>query len=153
MRASRLTTVVVLIAVGAVTASQALAAKAKHQKVVTVGIVLSRSGNSAVSLYKVHSSLYGNGAAIQKAKLQNSTFPIHGTDTVTTYYTSGAATTADKFTIGTLDANGVGKITGTGKCTGGTGSHHHQHCSYKLSGTYNSKTSISHVTAIGTVTG
>ena len=153
MRASRMTTVVVLIALGAVAASQALAASVKHQKVVTVGIVLSRSGNSAVSLYKVHSSLYGNGAAVQKSKLQNSTFPIHGTDTVTTYYSSGASTTADKFSIGTLDANGVGKITGTGKCTGGTGIHRHQHCSYKISGTYNSKTSVAHVTALGTVTG
>ena len=153
MRASRMTTLVVLIALGAVAASQALAASVKHQKVVSVGIVLSRSGNSAVGLYKVHSSLYGNGAAVQKAKLKNSTFPLHGTDTITTYYADGAASAADKFTIGALDAAGIAKITGTGKCTGGTGIHKHQHCSYKLSGTYNNKTSVSHVTAIGTVSG
>ncbi|MEA2211504.1 MAG: hypothetical protein QOF83_1452 [Solirubrobacteraceae bacterium] len=146
--------VTALIAAGALTASQALAGKTKrHQKVVTVGIVLTRSGNSAVSLYKVHSSLYGQGAAIQHAKLKNSNFPIHGTDTVTTYYADGAAATKDTFTVGTLNASGIGAITGSGRCTGGTGIHKHQRCTYKLTGTYNAKTTISHVTATGTVTG
>jgi hypothetical protein len=156
MRSTRVAVLVTaLIALGALTAGQALAGAAAkiHQKVVTVGIVLTRTGNSVVSLYRVKSSLYGQGAAIQHAQLKSATFPIHGTDTVTTYYADGAAATKDTFTLGTLNASGIGAITGSGKCAGGTGIHKHQQCSYKLSGTYNSKTMISHVTATGTVSG
>lgn len=154
MRPTRIATLVVVLVMGGLTADQALAGQAsKHQKVVSVGVVLSRSGTAAVSLYNVHSSLYGNGAAVQNAKLLNSTFPIHGTDSTTTYYASGAAKTKDKFTLGVLNASGIGKITGTGKCAGGTGIHKHQRCTYKLTGTYNSKTMVSHVTAKGTISG
>jgi hypothetical protein len=155
MRSTRVAVLaIVLIGGGALTAGQALAGKAKiHQKVVSTGIVLTRSGNSAVSLYRVKSSLYGQGAAIQHARLKNAAFPIHGTDTVTTYYADGVAVAKDTFTLGAPNASGIAAITGSGRCAGGTGIHMHQQCSYKLSGTYNAKTMVSHVTATGTVSG
>ncbi len=154
MRTTRIITLATMLALGALTAGPALAGKAsQQQKVVSQGVVLARNGNSITSLYKVHSSLYGNGAAVQHAKLLNSSFPIRGTDTVTAYYADGAARTGDRFTLGSPNPSGIAIITGTGKCTGGTGIHRHQRCAYKLTGTYNTKTMVSQVTATGTIKG
>jgi hypothetical protein len=150
MRTRRVWALVGAAVVTGVTAVQGVAAATKHEKVVSVGAVISRNGNSFEAAYKLTSSLYGHGAAVQVGKLTGSAFPLHGSDTTTAYYAGGVAVTKDKFTVGVIDAAGIGKVTGTGHCAGGTGIHKHQRCQYKLTGTYNSKTMISHVTAIGT---
>jgi hypothetical protein len=154
MRVRRFAPIAVALIIGGVLAGQALAGRprTRHQTVVSIGAVLSRNGSTAVSAYKITSSLYGHGAGVQVAKITGTTFPLTGTDTVTAYYTDGAAVTKDKFTLDALNANGVGIVSGTGKCAGGTGIHKHEICSYKLSGTFNSKTMVSQVTAKGTDT-
>jgi hypothetical protein len=153
MRTIRFWALIGVLGVTGVTAVQAVAAATKQQKVVSVGAVISRNGNSFQAAYKLTSSLYGPGAAVQVGKLTSSTFPLHGTDTTTAYYANGAAVTKDSFTVGMLDSSGIGAVTGTGRCAGGTGIHKHQSCHYKLTGTYDSKTMITHGTATGTISG
>jgi hypothetical protein len=154
MRFMRVGVVAVVLALIGLTATSALAGKrVRHQKVVSVGVVLSQHGAISVALFKVHSSLDGNGAAIQSAKVTGSAFPLKGTDRVTAYYADGVARTKDKFVLGVPNAAGVAKVTGSGKCAGGTRVHKHQRCSYKLHGTYNTKTLSVHVTSVGSISG
>jgi hypothetical protein len=56
------------------------------------------------------------------------------------------------FTPGAPDANGMIPYTGSGKCTGGTGVHKHEKCSYTYTGTLNPKTSVFSYKGTGTTT-
>jgi hypothetical protein len=107
--------------------------------VLTVGGALT-AGQALAGKTKLHQKVVTEGIVLSR-------------DTATTYYGDCAAVTKDTFTIRTLNSSGVGAITGSGKCAGGTGIHKHQVCTYKLSGTYNSKTMVSHTITTGTVTG
>ncbi|HEY2769493.1 MAG TPA: hypothetical protein VGI87_02950 [Solirubrobacteraceae bacterium] len=114
------------------------------------GAQLSSSGNKAVDVYEVKSSVDGHGAGVQKTTVAGSAFPLTGTDKVTVYYANGVDNAADKFTLATPDANGNSAITGSGKCLGGTGVHRHEKCSYTFTGSYNINTLLVNVTAHGT---
>jgi hypothetical protein len=153
MRLTRAAILVVVLSCCATAAARVLTKKTtRRERTLSTGLVLSRHGNNIVGVYETHSSLFGNGASVQKAKLRNSTFPLHGVATTTSYYGDGAAVTKSKFTIGTPNKAGIGAITGSGKCTGGTGIHKHERCKFKLKGTYNSKTMLSRVVAVGKAT-
>ena len=43
-------------------------------------------------------------------------------------------------------------LTGSGTCTGGTGVHKHEKCSYTLTGTTNPQTNVSSTKEVGTTT-
>jgi hypothetical protein len=118
-----------------------------------LGAQIIANGTSGESVYKVNSSLDGTGAAIQDVTVAGTTFPLTGTDTITTYFADGVAKTKDTFKLGALDANGISAITGSGKCVGGgTGVHKREQCSYTFTGTYNTKTTVAKVRATGTDT-
>jgi hypothetical protein len=100
------------------------------------------------AVFKVRDSVFGVGAGIQTVKLNGS----RGTDTTTTYYGNASATSKDSFRIGVPDANGVAKITGSGRDVSGTGRARGLKSTYAFTGTFNTKTLVYHVTLKGIYT-
>lgn len=134
-------------ALAAAAAIPALAASgAKHKTVHFTETLVGAGINKTQSVYKVHDSVQGNGAAVQTVTSSNSK---GGTSTVVSYYRHGSTTGTADFKFGTPQ-NGVLPLTGSGRTTGGTGSDKGVHSTYTFKGTYDSKTSIVHVTVTGT---
>jgi hypothetical protein len=80
------------------------------------------------------------------------TFPLNGSDNVRTYFADGVRITTDKFTLAPPHTDGIGAITGSGKCAGGTGVHQKERCTYTFTGTYDLQTNIVKVKITGTDT-
>lgn len=118
-----------------------------------LGATISTKGAVIQSVYKVKDSLFGSGASVQISTVTDSVFPLRGKDTVTTYFASGVLRTKDTYKLAALDAQGISAITGSGTCIGGTGIHKLEKCSYRITGTYDSKTTIAKVKITGTETG
>lgn len=133
----------------------AVAAKKPKKRAFTqtdLGAQIFGSGTSFQSAYKVKDSLEGNGASVQVGTVSSATtFPLSGTSKTTTYFANGVARSQDTFTLSAPTAN-ISTITGTGKCLGGTGVHKKEKCSYSFTGTYNTMTTVTTVTAKGTDT-
>jgi hypothetical protein len=102
------------------------------------------------STYKLHDSVFGNGAGVQTIKL-NAT-ATGGTDTETTYYGNASAKSKGTFKLGAPDANGILTVTGSGRDISGTGKAKGLRSTYTFSGTIDSKTSVIKVTLKGTYT-
>jgi hypothetical protein len=100
------------------------------------------------AVFKVRDSVFGVGAGIQTVKLNGS----RGTDTTTTFYGNASATSKDSFTIGAANANGVAKITGSGRDVTGTGRARGLESTYTFTGTFNLKTLVYRVTLKGIYT-
>ena len=100
------------------------------------------------STYKIHDSVFGNGAGVQTIKLNASA--TGGTDTETTYYGNGSAKSKGTFKLGLPDANGILKVTGSGRDVSGTGVAKGLRSTYTYAGTINSKTLVIKVTLRGT---
>jgi hypothetical protein len=107
-----------------------------------VGAMISMNGLRFESVYRVKRSPYGAGAAIQDGRVAGTTFPLSGSDLVTTYFADGVRRTADSFTLSPPHTDGVGTITGSGKCVGGTGIHRLEKCTYTITGTYNIQSTV-----------
>ena len=104
--------------------------------------------SAAQSTFKVHDSHFGDGAGVQTVKVSGS----GGSDSEVTYYGNATARSKGTFKIGTPDANGIAKLTGSGHDIGGTGKAKGLKSTYTLSGTYNTKNSVFSVTLTGTYT-
>jgi hypothetical protein len=117
-----------------------------------VGAMISVNGSRFESVYRVKRSPDGGGAAIQDGTLTGTTYPVNGTDTVRTYFADGVRLTRDTFTLGPPHTDGIGAITGSGKCVGGTGVHESEKCTYTFAGTYDLATTVVKVTLTGTDT-
>jgi hypothetical protein len=76
---------------------------------------------------------------------------LSGTDTSIEYDTNGSRKVKETFTGG-VGANGMIILAGHGICTGGTGVHKNEKCSYTLSGTTNPQTNVSSSKEVGTTT-
>jgi hypothetical protein len=124
----------------------AVAAGKRHvhftSKVVGAGISANQSA------FKIHDSVFGDGAGVQTVKVNGS----GGTDTEITYYGNATARSKGTFTLGTPDANGVATLTGSGHDIGGTGKAASLKSTYKYSGTFNTKTGVFKVKLTGTYT-
>ena len=114
------------------------------------GAQISGSATAGTFAYKVSDSVDGTGAAVQVFTVDVSKTPLTGSDKTTSYFANGVSRSVDTFTIGAPDANGISAINGSGHCTGGTGAHRNEKCSYTFSGTYDSKTSRAVVKSKGT---
>lgn len=106
--------------------------------------------NATQAAFKGHDSVFGNGAGVQTIKLNSA--GSGGTDSEITYYGNATAKSKGTFTLGTPDANGIGKLTGSGHDTGGTGKAKGLKSTYKFSGTFNTKTFVFSVTLKGIYT-
>jgi hypothetical protein len=93
-------------------------------------------------------SIDGDIAAVAKITLNGT----RGTDTSVEYDANGARRVKETLT-GAVDANGMITLTGSGTCTGGTGVHKHEKCSYTLTGMTNPQTpNLSSSREVGTTT-
>ena len=129
--------------------------------VLSVPVIASAAGNRKVrfttkvsgagisanqSTYKVHDSQFGDGAGVQTVTVKGS----GGTDSEITYYGNATARSKGTFKLGTPDVNGIASFTGSGHDVSGTGKAKGVKSTYTYSGTYDTKTSIFHVTLTGT---
>jgi hypothetical protein len=142
---------------GSTLAGVASAAVAKGKSVqrpfteVVVGArISSGSGSRFENVGRVKRSPDGGGAVIQDGQQAGGTFPVSGQDGTITFFRDGARTTRETFTLGVPNTNGIGTITGKGICTGGTGFHKVETCTYTFAGTYDLVTSVTQVTIHGT---
>jgi hypothetical protein len=126
--------------------------KTKHFSEVEAGVLLSSSGLRFEDVYRIKRSPDGEGAAIRDGVFAGTTFPVSGTDTVTSNYKDGRQTATETFTLGTPQLDGIGAFTGRGRCTGGTDVHQLEKCSYTFKGTYDLVTSVFKITVSGTDT-
>jgi hypothetical protein len=117
---------------------------------VEAGVMLSTSGLRFEDVYRIKRSPDGDGAAIRDGVFDGTTFPVSGTDTVTSNYKDGRQTASEAFTLGTPQLDGIGTIAGHGRCTGGTNRHQLEKCSYTFKGTYDLQTSVFKITLSGT---
>lgn len=133
----------------------AIAAKKAKKHAFTetdVGATISLSGTSYEAVYKSTNSIDGSGATVQTGTVSGASLPLTGTDTDIAYYPNGVSKATDTFTIAAPDANGISALSGSGHCTGGTGVHKKEKCSYTFTGTYNTKTTVTTTSTKGTDT-
>jgi hypothetical protein len=147
--------IVGLIIAGGLSAYAVAAPKGPTKRAFTAtltGAQISLNGTSFEDVYKVVSSLDGTGAAIQDGTVAGITLPVNGKDTWTSYLASGVSKREDKFTLSALNSSGISTVTGSGKCTGGTGVHKKEKCTFTFTGTFNSKKGVFIVKVKGTDT-
>jgi hypothetical protein len=119
----------------------------KHKNVHFTDTATGAAISAKVTVYKIHDSVAGNGAAVQKITQLSAT---GGTDVTKVYYGNATATSRDTFTLSAPDANGIITITGHGHDVSGTGKLSHITSTYTFTGTYDPKTTITHVKLTGT---
>jgi hypothetical protein len=100
-------------------------------------------------VFKAVSSLDGTGAAIAQFKISSRGGSVTGTSETTLYFRDGVSKQRGSFKQAAPSANGIIKVTGTGRCVGGTGIHKRERCSYTIAGTYNAKTNQNNLKVIG----
>jgi hypothetical protein len=119
---------------------------------IAVGAMISTSGDRFEKVFRIKRSPDGGGGAIQDGVLDGATFPVGGHDTMDLFFRDGLQTATDAFRFGVPGVDGIGAVTGTGRCTGGTGAHKGERCSYKITGTYDIQTTVTKLRLAGTFT-
>ena len=124
----------------------------RHFTETEAGTRLSTSGARYEDTYRIKTSPFGEGTTIRDATLTGTSFPASGKDTATSYYKDGRLVANETITLGAPHTNGVGPITGTGTCSGGTFKHQRETCTYTIRGSYDLVTGRTFVTLRGTYT-
>jgi hypothetical protein len=135
------------VAVGIPSVVAAPPHKLKHRNVHFTDVVDGASLSATEAVLKVHDSVAGDGAAVQKITSLSATA---GTDVTHNYYKNASAVSHDSFTLSAPDADGVISVTGHGKDVSGTGLFRHIRSTYTFTGTFNTKTGINHTEVAGT---
>jgi hypothetical protein len=117
-----------------------------HRNVHFTDTVVGAAISAKEAVLKVHDSVAGDGAGVQRI---TSLTPSGGTDVTTIYYRGATAVAHDTFTLSAPDANGIITVTGKGKDVSGTGRFRHLRSTYTFTGTFDSKTMISHTKVTG----
>jgi hypothetical protein len=100
-------------------------------------------------VFKAVSSLDGTGAAIAQFTISSRAGSVTGTSETTIYFRDGLSKQRGSFRQAAPSANGIIKVTGTGRCAGGTGIHTRERCSYTITGSYNAKTNQNNLKVSG----
>ncbi len=116
------------------------------------GVQLSMAGTRFEDTYRIKASPFGEGTTIRDATLTGTSFPASGKDTATSYYKDGRLIANETFTLAPPAIDGVGAITGTGTCSGGTFKHQGETCTYTIRGSYDLITGVRFMTLTGTYT-
>ena len=119
---------------------------------IAVGAMISTAGGRFEKVYRIKRSPDGGGGGIQDGSLMGTSFPVTGRDTMNLFFPDGLQMTTDAFTLGAPGTDGIGPVTGMGRCTRGTGLHKGESCSYKISGTYDLVTTVTKLRLAGTYT-
>jgi hypothetical protein len=138
---------IAMVGIGALSVPVVASAAAKRHVHFT-NTVVGAAISGTQSAYKVHDSVFGNGAGVQTVKVSGS----GGTDREITYYGNASARSKGTFKIGKPDANGIAPLSGSGHDISGTGKAQGIRSSYTYSGTYNTKTGMFKVKLTGTYT-
>ena len=109
-------------------------------------------GTSFTNMYKVASSVNGNGAAVQVGKLTGHLAPLAGSSVTTTYFADGVSTTKETFLLLPTHTGTIFTINGHGKCAGGTRAHKRERCTYAFKGTLDTKTTLIKIEVTGSTT-
>jgi hypothetical protein len=137
---------------GAVASAASTPARTRSFSTIAVGAMISTTGNRFEKVYRIKRSPDGEGGAIQDGALAGTSFPATGHDTMELFFKNGLQMTTDTFTLGPPQLDGIGAITGSGRCTNGTGTHNGEKCAYKITGTYDLLTTVTDLTLAGTFT-
>ena len=116
------------------------------------GVRLSTAGTRYEDTYRIKASPFGEGTTIRDATLTGTAFPASGKDTAISYYKDGRLVANETFTLGAPNVDGVGPISGTGTCSGGTFKHQGETCTYTIKGTYDLVTGVTFTKLTGTYT-
>ena len=108
---------------------------------------ISHNGSTSVQVCAGTNLIYGNVAAVATITLNG----LSGTDTSIEYDANGSRRVKETFTAA-VGANGVITLAGNGTCTGGTGVHKNEKCSYTLTGATIPQTNVSSSKEVGTAT-
>jgi hypothetical protein len=144
------TTLGIAVAASVLAATVAMSATAagQHRTVhfTDTSVGASIGGNRSVAV--VHDPSSGQGASVETLKLNG----LSGTGRIITYWGTGTTTDVVKFKVGVPNANGISTLAGSGRQVSATGEFKGSKSSSRFSGTYDTKTTISHVTIKGTAT-
>ena len=132
------------------TAAPAPRLHTKHFSAIESGVLLSSTGLRFEDVYRIKRSPDGIGAAVRDGSFAGTVFPVSGSDRVISSFKDGRQTATETFAFGTPRLDGVGTITGHGKCTGGTGPHQQERCAYAITGTYDLTTNLFQIALSGT---
>jgi hypothetical protein len=102
----------------------------------------------SVQVFAVTDSLDGDGAVVANSTITGTS----GTNTAIEYFANGVRRVKETFTFGAPDATGLIPLTGSGTCTGGTGVHKHEKCSYTFTATESRQANLFHISVTGTST-
>jgi hypothetical protein len=128
--------VVVMLAVaGAVMAATKTKPRPFTETVVTASI----ASDGSRSVFEVRDSVSGHGAGVVKTTFSGTSYPLSGVDRSTAYFRDGVSLATDAFTIAKPNAHGISRITGKGRCLGGTGVYRTKKCTFTFSGTADTK--------------
>ena len=148
--------VVALAAAGAagpvLAAASPPAAGEKHFVETESGTELSVTGNRFEYVFRVKTGPFGGGTTIRDGELTGDTFPASGKNTAKAFYKDGRLEANETVTLGAPLTDGVGTVTGTGTCTGGTFKHQGETCTYTIKGSYDLITGRMYLTLAGTYT-
>jgi hypothetical protein len=131
-------------------AASAAPANKKAFSTIAVGAMISITGNRFENVYRIKRSPDGGGAGFQDGVLLGTAYPVAGHDAIKTFYANGMQRTVDTFTLGPPHTDGLGAVTGKGKCAGGTGVHRKETCTYSITGTYDLQTGVTLLRLAGT---
>jgi hypothetical protein len=123
------------------------AGAARHQTshFTDTSVGASIGGNRAVAV--THDPEAGQGASVETLKVNG----LSGTGRIITYWIGGTTTDVVTFTLKPPDATGISTVTGHGHRVAATGKFKSSKVVTTFSGTYDIKTTISHLTIRGTV--
>ena len=116
------------------------------------GTQLSTDGLRFEDAFKIKGGTFGYGTAIRDGAFTGDTFPASAKDTAGSFYRDGRLSTNETLSYAPPRVNGVGSITGTGTCIGGTEAHQGETCTYKIKGNYDLITGRVYLTLSGTYT-
>ena len=112
-----------------------------HRNVHFTDTVVGAAISPTEAVLKVHDSVVGDGAGVQRITGLTAT---GGTDVTTIYYRGATAVAHDTFKLSAPDANGIITVTGTGKDVSGTGKFRHLRSTYTFTGTFRTPTMTPH---------
>jgi hypothetical protein len=151
------TALVVLALAGcgsAVTTTPLGAARPKTRRYTETGqgAEITRGGSPYEAVFRAVGALNGTCAGIERGAVSGTTFPLTEAATTTTYCANGVTTAKSTAKIAKPNASGISTVTGSGTCTGGSGIHTQEKCTYKFTGSENVETHHYKVTLTGTDT-
>jgi type II secretory pathway pseudopilin PulG len=135
-----------VVAMAALAIPVVASASGKKKTIHFTAKVVGAQISSTEAVFKDHDSYFGDGAGVQKFKVNG----LGGTDSETTYFGNSSSKSKGSYKIGTPTPGGTATLTGSGKDIGGTGKAKGLTSTYTYTGTVNINTGAFQVKLTGT---